>query len=155
MNKKTIIEGVGFILMVVTILTLLCVLYEVNELKGLMRDASNFRSIANRKQNMLNIKNINKILNKVVDIQSYIRGISLIDSYDIKTKIEKPLYLITIWNTITNTEMKVYLERNSFLNDFYGLYAIKNGNKQEQLLRIEWIKDMNRFLKHIRAFAID
>ena len=104
---------------------------------------------------MLNIKNINKILNKVVDIQSYIRGISLIDSYDIKTKIEKPMYLITIWNTITNTEMKVYLERNSFLNDFYGLYAIKNGNKQEQLLRIEWIKDMDRFLKHIRALAID
>ena len=104
---------------------------------------------------MLNIKNINKILNKVVDIQSYIRGISLIDSYDIKTKIEKPLYLITIWNTITNTEMKVYLERNSFLNDFYGLYMIKNGNKQEQLLRIEWIKDIDRFLKHIRAIAID
>ena len=155
MNKKTIIEGVGFILMVVTILTLLCVLYEVNELKGLMKDASNFRSIANRKQNMLNIKNINKILNKVVDIQSYIRGISLIDSYDIKTKIEKPLYLITIWNTLTNTEMKVYLERNSFLNDFYGLYMIKNGNKQEQLLRIEWIKDIDRFLKHIRAIAID
>ena len=102
---------------------------------------------------MLNIKNINKILNKAVDIQSYIRGISLIDSYDIKTKIEKPLYLITIWNTITNTEMKVYLERNSFLNDFYGLYVIKNGNKQEQLLRIEWIKDMDRFLKHIRAIA--
>ena len=47
-NKKTIIEAVGFILMVVTILTLLCVLYEVNELKGLMKGASNFR-IVNRK----------------------------------------------------------------------------------------------------------
>lgn len=51
MSKKTIIEAVGFILMVVTILTLLCVLYEVNELKGLMKDANNFRSIVNRKQN--------------------------------------------------------------------------------------------------------
>ena len=49
-NKKTIIEGVGFILMVVTILTLLWVIKpEVNELKGLMKDASNFRSIANQK----------------------------------------------------------------------------------------------------------
>ena len=49
MNKKTIIEAVGFILMVVTILTLLCVLYEVNELKELTKDASNFRSITYRK----------------------------------------------------------------------------------------------------------
>ena len=49
MNKKTIIEAVGFILMVVTILTLLCVLYEVNELKGLMKGANNFRSITIRK----------------------------------------------------------------------------------------------------------
>ncbi len=51
MNKKTIIEGVGFILMVVGMITLLCVLYEVNELKGLMKGASNFRSITYRKQN--------------------------------------------------------------------------------------------------------
>jgi len=49
MSKKTIIEAVGFILMVVTILTLLCVLYEVNELKELTKDANNFRSIVNRK----------------------------------------------------------------------------------------------------------
>ena len=102
---------------------------------------------------MLNIKNINKILNIAVDIQSHIRSISLIESYDIKTKREQPEYLITIWNTITNSEMKVYLERNSFLNDFYGLYVVKNGNKQEQLLRIEWIKDMDRFLNHIRALT--
>ena len=45
MNKKTIIETVGFILMVVTILTLLCVLYEVNELKELTRSATDFRTI--------------------------------------------------------------------------------------------------------------
>ena len=31
MNKKTIIEAVGFILMVVSIITLLCVAYEVNK----------------------------------------------------------------------------------------------------------------------------
>jgi hypothetical protein len=102
---------------------------------------------------MLNIKNINKILNIAVDMEWYIRSISLIESYDIKTKRGQPEYLITLWNTITNSEMKVYLERNSFLNDFYGLYMIKNGNKQEQLLRIEWIKDMDRFLNHIRALT--
>ena len=31
MNKKTILEAVGFILMVVSIITLLCVAYEVNK----------------------------------------------------------------------------------------------------------------------------
>ena len=45
MNKKTIIEAVGFILMVVTILTLLCVLYEVKELRELTRSATDFRTI--------------------------------------------------------------------------------------------------------------
>jgi hypothetical protein len=48
-TKKDIIEGIGFIIMVVGILTLLCVLYEVNELKELTKDANNFRSIVNRK----------------------------------------------------------------------------------------------------------
>jgi hypothetical protein len=102
---------------------------------------------------MLNIKNINKILNIAVDMEWYIRGVSLIDGYNSITKREQPEYLITLWNTLTNTEMNVYLERDSFLNDFYGLYVVKNGNKQEQLLRIEWIKDMDRFLNHIRALT--
>ena len=51
MNKKTIIEAVGFILWVVTILTLMCILYEVKELRDVTKDASNFRSITYRKQN--------------------------------------------------------------------------------------------------------
>jgi hypothetical protein len=104
---------------------------------------------------MLNIKNINKILNQAVDIEWYIRGVSLIDGYNSITKREQPEYLITLWNTLRNTEMNVYLERDSFLTDFYGLYVVKNGNKQEQLLRIEWIKDMDRFLNHIRAIEKD
>ena len=102
---------------------------------------------------MLNIKNINKILRQSIQYDWVIRNVSLIHNINPKTNKQSNLYLITLWNTITNSEKKVYLERNSFLNDFYGLYMIKNGNKQEQLLRIEWIKDMNRFLNHIRAIA--
>ena len=48
MNKKTkkeIVEAVGFILMVVGIITLLCVLYEVKELRDLTRSATDFRTI--------------------------------------------------------------------------------------------------------------
>ena len=48
-KTKDIIEGITFILMVVGIIGLMCVLYEVNELKGLTKDASNFRSIEYRK----------------------------------------------------------------------------------------------------------
>jgi predicted rRNA methylase YqxC with S4 and FtsJ domains len=45
-SKKDIVEAMGFILMVVSIITLICVLYEVNELKG---DVKELRSIVNRK----------------------------------------------------------------------------------------------------------
>ena len=45
-NKQfKIIEAVGFILMVVGIITLLCVAYEVKELRKLSKGASNFRTI--------------------------------------------------------------------------------------------------------------
>ena len=44
---KDIMEAMGFILMVVGIITLLCVMYEVKELRDVTKDASNFRSIEN------------------------------------------------------------------------------------------------------------
>jgi len=49
LKTKDILEGVTFILMCVAIIGLMCVLYEVNELKGLSKGASNFRSITMRK----------------------------------------------------------------------------------------------------------
>ena len=51
LKTKDIVEGITFILMVVGIIGLMCVLYEVNQLKRLTKDASNFRSITNQKQN--------------------------------------------------------------------------------------------------------
>ena len=45
LKTKDIVEGIGFILMIVATIGMICVLYEVNELKGLMKGASNFRSI--------------------------------------------------------------------------------------------------------------
>ena len=45
LKTKDILEGVTFILMCVAIIGLMCVLYEVNELKGLSKGASNFRTI--------------------------------------------------------------------------------------------------------------
>ena len=48
LKTKDIVEGITFILWVVGIIGLMCVLYEVNELNRLSKDASNFR-ITNRK----------------------------------------------------------------------------------------------------------
>lgn len=48
-NKKEIIEAITFILMTVGIIGMLCLVYEVTELKKLTKDASNFRSITIRK----------------------------------------------------------------------------------------------------------
>ena len=46
-NKQfKIVEAIGFILMVVSIITLLCVTYEVNELS---KDVKELRVITNRK----------------------------------------------------------------------------------------------------------
>jgi hypothetical protein len=44
-KTKDIIEGITFILMCIAIIGMVCVLYEVNELKGLSKGASNFRTI--------------------------------------------------------------------------------------------------------------
>ena len=49
LKTKDIVEGISFILMCIAIIGMLCVLYEVNELKRLTKDANNFRSITNRK----------------------------------------------------------------------------------------------------------
>jgi len=45
LKTKDILEGITFILMCIAIIGLMCVLYEVNELKGLSKGASNFRTI--------------------------------------------------------------------------------------------------------------
>ncbi len=45
LKRKDILEGITFILMCIAIIGMICVLYEVNELKGLMKGTSNFRSI--------------------------------------------------------------------------------------------------------------
>ena len=49
LKTKDIVEGITFILMCIAIIGMVCVLYEVNELKGLSKGASNFRSITMRK----------------------------------------------------------------------------------------------------------
>jgi hypothetical protein len=49
LKTKDILEGISFILMCIAIIGLMCVLYEVNELKGLSKGARNFRSITNQK----------------------------------------------------------------------------------------------------------
>jgi TctA family transporter len=49
LKTKDILEGISFILMCIAIIGLMCILYEVKELKRLTKDARNFRSITNQK----------------------------------------------------------------------------------------------------------
>jgi len=49
LKTKDVLEGISFILMCIAIIGLMCVLYEVKELKRLTKDASKFRSITNQK----------------------------------------------------------------------------------------------------------
>ena len=44
-NKTDIVEALGFIIMVVGIIGLMCVLYEVKELRELSKGATDFRTI--------------------------------------------------------------------------------------------------------------
>jgi len=45
LTKRDIIEAVTFILMTVGIIGMMCVLYEIKELKELSKEATNFRTI--------------------------------------------------------------------------------------------------------------
>ncbi len=45
-TKRDIIEGIGFVLMVLSIITLLCALYELNEVNTIVKE---LRVITNRK----------------------------------------------------------------------------------------------------------
>ena len=60
LKTKDIVEGITFISMCIAIIGMVCVLFEVNELKGLSKGASNFR-IVNRKQN----ENYNRVGNTI------------------------------------------------------------------------------------------
>ena len=64
LKTKDILEGITFILMCIAIIGMVCVLYEVNELKGLSKGASNFR-ITNASVNQK--QNVNKNINTNVD----------------------------------------------------------------------------------------
>ena len=45
LKRKDILEGITFILMIVATIGMLCLLYEVTELRELTKGASNFRTI--------------------------------------------------------------------------------------------------------------
>lgn len=44
-TKKDMVEGIVFILMTLSIIGLMCVLYEVKELRDLTKSATDFRTI--------------------------------------------------------------------------------------------------------------
>ena len=107
---------------------------------------------------MLTIKNIDKI-----------RGMQIYNNWHIKSMntmmwvldmngTYKQLYQINIHNKITNSEGKIYLDRNYAnvsIKHWYELSTTKGGKRHVQLITKETIGDIKELLEHIKIVAID
>jgi hypothetical protein len=70
----------------------------------------------------------------------------------------KELYQIVIQNKITNSEGKIYLDReykNKEIKHWYELYCERGGKKNSHLIRKNTIKDIKELLEHIKVVALD
>jgi hypothetical protein len=72
--------------------------------------------------------------------------------------LHKEVYQIVIQNKITNSEGKIYLDRNyknKEIKHWYELYCERGGKKNAHLLRKNTIKDIKELLEHIKIVALD
>ena len=154
-NKKDIVEAVGFILMVVSIITLLCVTYELKELS---KDVKELRVITNRKQYMLTIKNIDKIVGALIYNEWYIKGMQGMVRVMDTNGTHKELYQIQIRNNVSGSEGKIYLDRNYVNNEikrWYELSCTKGTTTSKQFITKDTIRDIKELLGHIKIIALD
>jgi hypothetical protein len=70
----------------------------------------------------------------------------------------KYCYKIVVHNKITNSEGKIYLDRNyknKEIKHWYELYCERGGKKNAHLIRKNTIKDIKELLEHIKVVALD
>jgi len=107
---------------------------------------------------MLTIENINKIVGERIVNEWYIKSMHPIVSIIVANVNHKYCYKITIQNKITNSEGKIYLDRN-YANEsikyWYELHCERGGKRYVQLLGKESIKDLRELIEHIKIVAID
>jgi hypothetical protein len=102
---------------------------------------------------MLTIENINKIVGERIVNEWYIKSMhGLVNIIDMNG-LHKEVYQIVIQNKVTNSEGKIYLDRNyknKEIKHWYELYCMRSGKKNSHLIRKNTIKDIKELIDHIR-----
>ena len=105
---------------------------------------------------MLTIKNIDKIRGMQIHNDWHIKSMNgMMWVLDMNGKY-KQLYQIVVYNKITNSEGKIYLDRNyanESIKRWYELSTTKGGKRHVQLITKDTIKDIKELLEHIQIVA--
>ena len=103
---------------------------------------------------MLTIKNINKIVGERIVNEWYIKSIQPYTTMHNGNKNPSNQYKIVIQNKTTNSEGKIYLDRE-YCNAEYKPWYELSCKKGIQLITKETISDIKKLLKHIEIFVVD
>jgi hypothetical protein len=105
---------------------------------------------------MLTIENINKIVGERIVNEWYIKSMHPIVNIIVANVNHKYCYKIIIHNKITNSEGKIYLDRNyknKEIKHWYELSCMRSGKKNSHLIRKNTISDIKELLEHIKEIA--
>ena len=107
---------------------------------------------------MLIIKNIDKIVGQKIVNEWYIKSMNGLVSVIDMNGLHKEVYQIVIHNKVSNSEGKIYLDRNyknKEIKHWYELYCWKGNSEAHQLITKDNIKDIKELLEYIRIVALD
>jgi hypothetical protein len=107
---------------------------------------------------MLTIKNVNKIVGERIVNEWYIKSMHPIVSIVVTNVKHEYCYKIVIQNKITNSEGKIYLDReyaNRNIKHWYELYCERGGKRYVQLLSKRTITDIKELIEQIKMVALD
>ncbi len=107
---------------------------------------------------MLTIENINKIVGERIVNEWYIKSIHGATIVQDLKGTHTNAYKIVIQNKITNSEGKIYLDRdyaNTQIKRWYELYCERGGKRYVQLLSKRTIADVKELIEQIKMVALD
>lgn len=108
---------------------------------------------------MLTIKNINKIVGMQIYNDWHVKSINGLVRVMDTNGLHKECYKIVIHNKITNSEGKIYLDReykNKEIKHWYELICERGcGKRRAQLITKKNIKDIKQLIYFIKVVAID
>jgi hypothetical protein len=107
---------------------------------------------------VLTIKNTNKIVGQKIANEWYIKSIHGATIVQDLKGTHTNTYKIVIQDKITNSEGKIYLDReyaNGNIRNWYELYCERDGKKYVQLLSKRTIADVKELIEQIKMVALD